>query len=254
MAKQYVRYLLAGLVGMVCVGMSGVDALAVQSMPPTTTSWYVTVGSTESDSSLYTWAYNKGYELGQRDLNLAGTQSNIVILHFFRPKVVNGVYGASGYGRFVSVSTIKEMVRRYAEGYYFGTGSDTASVVRILIGTSNDNSAGTVTYDHGSAWMKMVSDTATAIANSGYSSQAKPRGAIDTEMNYSTYTAARAWIDGYNSRFVAPYSVYNYGDAGGCPPVGTCDNGWSQGKITYVTWRHPAGISPVPQIYNRVCA
>jgi hypothetical protein len=153
--------------------------------------------------------YSKGYELGQRDLNLTGTQSNIVILHFFQPKVVNGVYGASGHSRFMSASTIKEAVRQFARGYYMGTGSDTTSLVRILIGTTNDNSGGAVTYAHGQAWAQLVRDADAAIANSGYGGQARARGAIDIEMSYSTYAAAKSWIDGYNSRYVARWCPYN---------------------------------------------
>jgi hypothetical protein len=223
---------------------------AAPTKPPTSTSWYVAIESWESDANINSWMYSKGYELGQRDLNLAGTQSSVVILHFFKPKVVNGVYGTSGSGRFLSTATIKEAVRKFAHGYWMGTGSDTSSIVRILIGTTNDNSSGAVTYAHGQAWSQLVRDTDAAIANSGYGSQAKARGAIDIEMSYSTYTAAKAWIDGYNSKFVAPYYVYNYGDAGGCPPVGSCDNGWSQDRVSTVTWRHAAGIYPMPQIYN----
>jgi hypothetical protein len=250
MKTKYLRYALIAVVSFGSIASGFTEVQAAQALPPTSTSYYVTVGATESDASLNNWLYSKGYELGRRDYNLAGTQNSIVILHFFRPMVVNGVYGASGYNRFVSVSTIKEAVRQFARGYYFGTGSDLSSMVRILIGTSNDNKIGTVTYAHGQAWAQMVRDTDAAIANSGYGGQARARGANDIEMKYSTYAAAKAWIDGYNSRYVAPYVVYNYGDAGGCPPVGSCDNGWSQDKVTSVTWRHTAGTYPVPQIYN----
>lgn len=46
---------------------------------------------------------------------------------------------------------------------------------------------------------------------------------------------------------------YDWGDAGGCPPYGSCNNGWTQGDVWYISW----GASPswpLPLIYNTVGA
>ncbi len=52
-------------------------AFALQTQPPTTTSYYVDVGSTETNTSIDSWAYSAGYSLGQRDLGLSGTQNRV---------------------------------------------------------------------------------------------------------------------------------------------------------------------------------
>jgi hypothetical protein len=75
-------------------------------------------------------------------------------------------------------------------------------------------------------------------------------------MKYSSASTAKNWINGYNSAYVAPYAMYNYGDANSCPQSGTtatpaaCANGWTQEDINYVTLRTAAGIYPLPQIYS----
>ena len=39
------------------------------------------------------------------------------------------------------------------------------------------------------------------------------------------------------------------GAAEGCPPVGSCNNGWSYEDIYYVNWGNSPAY-PFPQIYN----
>ena len=54
-------------------------------------------------------------------------------------------------------------------------------------------------------------------------------------------------MDGYD--FANTWLYLNFGDAAGCPPAGSCDNGWSYADIWYVSSGNgPA--RPLPQIYN----
>lgn len=44
-------------------------------------------------------------------------------------------------------------------------------------------------------------------------------------------------------------TLYNYGDAAGCPPYGNCNNGWTQDDVWYISWG--CGIAaPLPEIYT----
>ncbi|MCI0562636.1 MAG: hypothetical protein MN733_29505, partial [Nitrososphaera sp.] len=238
------------------------SAHAVQPKPLTSTSWYVNgpAPSGDSDLTMQNWMQAKGYELGQRDLNTPGTQISAVILHFFSPSIQGGIYGASGYNRFRSVVAIKEAARRFALGYWNGSGSDTASQLFMLVGTSNsgiNNYTDQFLYNHGAAWVQMIKDTATAIQS--YASQVKVRGAADIEVNYSSFSKAAQWAVGYDSGYINPYYLYYYGDAGGCvngtdevAPITptSCNNGWNQDDVECLSWGCVNASIPFPQIYS----
>lgn len=243
-----------GILLLVAVSSVGIkSAHALQTMPQTTTSWYVNVQATETDQNLYDWAYNTGYQLGQRDLNLAGTQLSAVILDFFQPAVQGGVYGTTGYSRFLSLNTIRLASVQFAKGYYMGTGTDTASHINIIVGTSNNG--GYVNYAHGRAWSFLVQDIASDLVTYGYSGQVSSRGGNDFEPGFSTATAAYDWMSGYNSAYVSPYILYNYGAADGCPTSGSsgtaaaCNGGWTQETVRYLSWG-AAPAAPFPEIYS----
>lgn len=245
--------------------MMAVQVEAVQTKPPTNMSWYVwSTSGNESNQSLYVWMYNKGYELGQRDLNqLAGIQNTTTILHFGCPMVQGGVYGASGYNRFLSTAVINEATKQYALGYYYGTGAE-YSYLRIVVGTSNSKNC-SVTYAHGQAWSQMVKDVGTWLAQAATGAKVQVRGGIDAEtdtVSYSTAGPARNWVNGYASVFVSPYWLYDFGDAGGCPQSGTTGTpqlcliqgqnssvAWSQEDVYYVSYGAAPSV-PMPQIYS----
>jgi hypothetical protein len=130
-------------------------AHAIQAKPLTTISWYIeALSATETNDSLYNWMEARGRELGQRDLNTAGTQYSVVLFSFGQPRMVGTAYGASGYGRQLTASVIKEAARRYALGYWSGSGSDTASQLRMVLGTNNsgiNNYSDQFLYNHGAA-------------------------------------------------------------------------------------------------------
>ena len=231
-------------------------ASAVQTKPPTTTSWYVYITSDESDQTFRDWMYNTGYQAGQTDLNLAGTQTSLSILDFGQPWDSGGVYGTwsfnGTYGRFLSNALILDGLKQFALGYYYGTGADTTSTMKVIAGTNNYGSKST--YAHGQAWAQMVNDFGTWLSQNSPGSQVAARAGDDIEPDFSSATSARSWVNGYTSLWTSPYYLYNYGAASGCRTSGTtstagaCNNGWTQADVQYVSWgASPAW--PLPEIY-----
>lgn len=239
-------------------------AYALQDQPITTTSWYVHVGTTETDADLINWAYAKGQEAGQQAVSVTGTQYSYTILDFGQPWMT----GTSTYGtwppdwqtaRFLSVTSIRSAAIWFAYGYTIGTwnggsGGDSSSQLYMLIGTNNSNdSSGYVTYAHGVAWSQLVQNIGADLHTYGYDTQAHVYGASDIELGYSSVSTAKAWVNGYNSVWQSPYYYFDYGDAGGCPQSGTtgtpgsCNNSWTQDDVNYVAYE--AGAYPLPEIY-----
>lgn len=252
--KNISKYGLAVSVVMMFIALNTLQVYAAQTKPPTTTSWYVNAVSGDTNSALYNWMYSKGYVAGQIDLATSGTQNSAVILDFGQPWVQGGVQGAIGFSptfRFLSSAVMKEAAKEFARGYYWGSRSDTQSQMRIVVGTNNFGSY--ATYAHGQAWIQLVKDVGTAIQP--YASQVTVRGGNDIEPGYSTPPVANSWVNGYTSGFVGPYFLYNYGSADGCPTSGTtntpgsCNNGWTQDNVEYVSWGASPSY-PLPQIYS----
>lgn len=228
-------------------------AFAMQTQPPTTTSYYVAVGSTETNTSIDSWAYNAGYALGQRDLGLTGTQNSSVILDFGSPYYNGTSYGTTGRGRFMSVNDVRLAVVAFAHGYYVGTGTDTSSQLTIITGVNNSGST-YIDYNDGRAWSFLIQNIASDFVTNGYSSQVSSRGGIDAEPDYSTATASSNWMSGYTSAYTSPYYVYDYGAASGCPQsgstatAGSCNNSWTQYNVWYMSWGASPAL-PLPEIY-----
>ncbi|MBI4497918.1 MAG: hypothetical protein HY689_08485 [Chloroflexi bacterium] len=217
-------------------------AYAAPTAPLWSTSYYM---ATVSGTTLY----NLGCELGRRDLSVPGAQDNIVVLDFGMPAFRNGAYGTILFNNtFAATEEIAAAAQQFGKGYYYCTGSDLASYVRIAIGTSNYGRQ--VTYSHGRAWAQMVNQVAVWLYNSGYSSQVHAAGASDMEMSWNSPPTTRAWVDGYSS--ANWLNLYNYGDAAGCPPYGSCGTSsypeWTQDDVWYISWgAKPAW--PLPEIY-----
>ncbi len=231
-------------------------ASAVQTKPSTATSWYIYVTNNESDQTLYNWMYSVGYQAGQKDFSLPGTQNSLTILDFGQPwqsGTAQGVWSFNAaYGRFISASVVEESVKQFARGYYYGTSSDLQSQMRIAVGTNNYGSK--TTYAHGQAWAQLVKNIGAWLLNNSPGSQTTVRGASDIEMGYSSPTVAYSWVNGYSNIWSSPYFLYNYGDSGGCPQSGTtktpgkCNNNWTQENVQYVSWGAPPSY-PIPEIY-----
>lgn len=240
--------------------------LVMKVIPPEwTSSYYMQTIST-------TIAYNLGYQVGQQVRNLPGTQNNVVVLAFGKPVQQLGQYGANlhGYGP-AYTPTIASAAKQFARGYYIGTGADVSSQLMLAVGTSNcgqlpdcDNDA--VTYNHGRQWGLMVNDVATWVITSGYGSQVKIAGASDMELNWNGPSSTTQWVNGYLS--ATNWKLFDFGDAAGCPPVGTCAGNrfspdWSQYYVWYISWggaeirkgvSYRGQINPLPLIYGQTHA
>ena len=72
------------------------------------------------------------------------------------------------------------------------------------------------------------------------------------EPSWNGATTTRSWVDGYDSTNTK--LMYDVGSADGCPQTGdgtkngTCNNGWKQSDVLYVSWTAPPAV-PLPEIY-----
>lgn len=205
--------------------------------------------------------YNRGCDLGKRDLALPGVQDNIVILDFGGPRrLATGDYAARLFGSpivYASTSQIAAAVEAFGEGYYLCTGDDIYSTVVIGIGTNNYTYDGSATYQvnyaHGRAWALMVNAVNDWFRMKGYTRQVSAVGANDIELSWNTYEATRDWLDGYDS--VNQYDLINFGAIPGCPyfrsPGAQCGGDgyiWTKEQVWYVIWGSPP-VYPLPEIY-----
>lgn len=242
-------------------------AFALQAQPITSTSWYVSVTSSETDSTLNSWAYDKAFAEGQKAVSATGLNSYLV-LDFGQPWKTSTSAGTwspnAGTGRFVSTSTIRLAADWFAYGYTIGVwnggSSVTTSQLYMIIGTNNyKDSTGFVTSTAGKSWSYMVQDIGADLTGYGYV-QTHVYGGSDIELHWlnatSTPSFAKAWVDGYNSVWKSPYFYFDYGDANGCPQSGTthtpanCYTGWTQDDVNYVAYENGPGAYPLPEIYS----
>jgi hypothetical protein len=187
-------------------------------------------------------------------------QTGVVVLDFGQPVFDAGTNQHGSWlfsNTFASTSQILAAAKAWARGYW--DCSTAAPTIRIAVGTSNYGSQ--VTAAHGKAWAQMVSDFKTWINTSSYGSQISGAGASDIELDWNSATISRNWAcvmneagsctDGYGS--ISGSLYYNYGDAAGCPPFGTCNNAWRQEDVWFVSWGAPPAW-PLPEIYNSAMA
>lgn len=199
--------------------------------PSATTSRYMKT----TDSAVL---YNEGCNAGKIP------QHGIVVLDFGAPAVSGTTYGSIIFSNaFRSTAQISTAAKQWLLGYW--NCSPSWPQVTLAIGTSNYR--GQTNASHGRAWAQMVNGVVAWIVQSGYGSQLDVAGASDMELDWNTAAATRAWADGYDGADTRGY--FNFGDAAGCPPYGSCNNGWTQADVWYVSY----GVSPafpLPEIYT----
>jgi hypothetical protein len=214
---------------------------AVQAQPRTSTSYYVSTTST-------TTAYNQGCSQGRSDA-AAPVQSSEVILDFGGQNSAN-----SGSilinGTVVTFSQIRAYAEQFGLGYYVCTAGDTISVLELAIGTNN--SAYQVGSPGGKSWAtNVVGPVQSWISANGIGSQVTASAANDMEPSWAAVAGTRAWVDGYAG--TGKGRVVNFGSADGCPQTmysnGSCNNGWRQSDVWYVSWGNSAAFS-MPEIYS----
>ncbi|MFI6427300.1 peptidase inhibitor family I36 protein [Promicromonospora sp. NPDC050880] len=214
--------------------------------PPSHASYYVSVQDTS-------WAYDTGCTMGTRDASRAGTQTTVVVLAFGKTTLgSDGVHVLSYFGGADrQFSAARQMVVAMGKGYDDCTGSDTASRLRIGLGTNNTPGSA-LTGAAGAALATAAKNAAADLA--GYP-QATAWGANDFEAWGSTSglnSQSRAWLNGYNGVSGRPPLV-NFGSADGCPTTsvpsaGSCNPGLTADTIWYVSTSGAA--QPLPEIYT----
>lgn len=203
--------------------------------------------------------YNAGCAQGDRDKNLAGVQNSKVLIHLGQPWYDNEDYGVLLHNTydFKTVNDISQQIIEYAHGYWQCTGSDTTSHVKIAISTSNYSTAYT-SYAHGNAWAEMVRSTSILLQQTDYYTQVDVSGGSNMELGFNSPELTREWVEGYDDAAYDPvneelYRLYNFGDAAGCPPYGSCGTqefpDWTQEDIWYISYGCLA-CYPIPLIYS----
>ena len=206
--------------------------------PPATVSRYMT---TTDPGTLYGEGCNQANAIPQAR----------VILDFGEPWWNGSAYGTIIFGSntFRSVAQIETAAEAWLEGFW--DCAPPGTYVRLGVGTSNYR--GATGYAHGRAWANMIDRINSFISSPpSYASMETARGASDIELGWNSPAASRAWVDGYASAYSSPSLYWNYGDAAGCPPYGSCSNGWMQEDVYYVSWGVPPAL-PLPQIYCEAC-
>ncbi len=204
--------------------------------PPSTTTRYMS--TTDYDT-----LYNEGCAQTNED--------GAIILDFGQPWFDGTSYGTIIFGSitFRSICDIENAVQGFLSGYYLCGGS---GFLRVAVGTSNYH--GATGYPHGQAWAQMVNRLNDFIVSPpSWADREAARGANDIELNWNSVANSRAWVDGYSSAYQDASYFYNYGDAAGCPPYGSCNNGWTQEDVWYTSWGSLPAY-PVPEIYNPATA
>ena len=214
-------------------------AVTVPPPPAPTTSRYM---STVDPNTLY----NEGCSQG------SANESGVIVLDFGQPWYQNGIYGTIIFKSlaFVGIDQITTASESFLQGYWDCVPGGSASFITLAIGLNNYKgytTTSTHAYSHGQAWGMMVNNVNDWIATQGFDSYEIAAGADDMEMMYNSAPHTRAWADGYAS--VSQYTYYDYGDAAGCPPYGSCNNGWTQADVTYVSWDLDPAF-PLPEIYT----
>jgi hypothetical protein len=243
-AKVLAAMSIFAVIGSMLIVQGTPQALAAQTVPAipakpvTDWSYYM---HTTSTSRAYTLGCNQGHT------DAANHRNSLAILDF-GGQVSNGSGTEMIGAGFISNGQIEAASEAFAHGYWSCTGSDTTTLLSLGIGTNN--SLADRTYSGGQTWSHIVSAVRSYNNSHGYSSQVAMYGANDIEPSWSPASYAISWAKGFNS--VGGNFYFNYGSADGCPQTssnnGSCNNGWNQYDVWYVSWGNPAAL-PTPQIY-----
>jgi len=242
---RLIRYAALGIIVIAgSLAHGGTRADAVQAQPATAASFYVETSNPKTIATL-------GCNQGHRDA--ATLQGSEVILDFgvqwsdnSRTTTINGIN--------LSIAQIENMVEQFAIQYYYCTGSDITTTVRLGIGTNN--STGAESSSMGSGWAGVVVAVQNWLTNNGYENTQQEAivGANDIEAaarfsGTGSQPKAINWANGFTNHGGAVY--VNYGSADGCPPYGSCVNGWTQAGTYQVSWGIRAAYV-LPEIYYAV--
>lgn len=235
------HWLGAGLALLLAIGWAApAPALVLAAAPAATISRYMQTASLQTHWDL-------GCDRARK--KVAGPIAFI----YGKPVLVGGSYGASLYnGPDATVAQVESAAKQFVQGYRDCAIS--APQIIFIIATSNfPSDPERVTNAHGQAWANMVDNVASWTIAQGFQQLVNVQGGSDMEPSWNSTTDTRAWVDGYDA--AGDRSMYNIGSADGCPQSGdgtvngTCNNGWKQQDVLYISWLVPSGF-PIPQIYT----
>jgi hypothetical protein len=249
MLWKFLRWMSPWLSSAVCASAAGViiassvnlaffapAAEASPSKPLTDWSWYVETTSGATVQQL-------GCNQGQFD---AAHNTNSLVFLDFGGQNSSGTGTTEINGTPVSNLQIETLAEDFANGYYICTGSDTTTVLTLAVGTNN--SAYDISSSGGKAWAGVVQ--AVTQGTQSDASQVSIWGANDIEPSWSSWSAAKSWVDGYSNNGGGLY--LDYGSADGCSQTTdtntTCNNRWTQSDVYYVAWGALSALSS-PEIY-----
>jgi hypothetical protein len=226
------------------VGLNVRPAFAIQAKPATDWSFYMKTTSTST-------AYNLGCNQGHFDAGHGNINSEVVLDFGGQNSAGTGTLMINGVS--ISNGQIEAVAEQFSYGYWICTGSDTTSVLKVGLGTNN--SYYDVSSSGGHTWANVVAAVRSYNHSHGYDTQVNAGGANDIEPSWNSWSATKAWIDGYAA--VDPAYYLNYGSVDGCPSGsasnGGCNNGWNQYDVWYASWGSPPAF-PTPEIYYGVNA
>lgn len=209
--------------------------------PPYTYSYYMTTNDSYR-------AYILGCGQGTTDRNSGQNRDDVMIVDY-GAQYYNGSWGAF-YPRTttrISDADIQATALQIATRYYQCLANANSSHIILAIGTNNSGSQ--TNYTGGQHWSQLVVNIQNDINNHGLGGYVTIYGGNDMELIYSLPGDAINWIKGYISISTRPY--YDFGDATGCPPAGSCNNTWTQSNVYYVAWGASSPYSfVIPEIYN----
>jgi hypothetical protein len=202
--------------------------------------------------------YAEGKQLG--NLASAEKRDDLIVLDFGWPQLQKdtGTHGTQLFSdymagkTFATNSQIAQAVQAFAQGYHDQVSQKqniAHSQLVIAIGTNNKQG---ISNASGQTWAALVDQVNTWVKQQ-QDAEIKIAAASDMELGWNTAQNTRSWVDGYKAYFssngkFAP-TLYNYGDAAGCPPYGRCNGGWTQDDVWYISWG--SGVSaPLPEIYT----
>lgn len=204
-----------------------------------------------------TTLYNLGVTFGEDVADGEFPQTSLIVFDWGQPYCTTsgstscGTDLPGGSGSYEGTHSERTAAQDFGYGFYIGTGSDLSARVFIAMGTNNHGSwidNDTNAYNDGQAWANMVNDGENFFVTNGYGSQVAMRGAIDAELDYNPPGPTEQWADGYDSTGSAAY--WDYGDAAGCPPVGSsCDGSWGQYGVWFMSYGAKFA-EPLPEIYS----
>lgn len=242
MRRDRVRRTLVALLSVIALSVFGqVPIATAATFPGYSTSYYIVSYNT-------TTAYNEGCSLGTAVKNFTKPQTTLVVLDFFS-QYYSGGWGTKGDdGVFHAISAAESVAHEWAHGFWICTGSDTTARLILAMGTRNIWFPNTLTNaqvaTRGTEWADVVDLVNTNLGS--YASQVTVQGAIDAEVNWASPSPTLAWANAYDAATTHIY--YDYGDAAGCPPYGSCAP-YTQSQLYSIAYGI-SGAFALPEIYT----